>query len=162
MTTATVTLRDLRPADGDVLDELTSGLSPRSRYFRFHSPIPTLTTGMRRALLDVDGRDRVALVAETDDGTPVGIGRTIRDPLRQREAELAVAVAERARIAGARRLTPRVLPGNAAALGPVRDAFPIHLTRPDPDAHVLAVLLDPADGDWAITMKDVVADLGAA
>ena len=31
-------LRDLRPDEGDLLDVLMTGLSPRSRYLRFHSP----------------------------------------------------------------------------------------------------------------------------
>lgn len=175
-----ITMRDLRPDDGDLLDTLWSGLSPQSRYLRFHSPVPVLGTGLRRVLLDVDGRDRVALVAEADDGTPVGIARTIRDRRNPDEAELAVAVvdewhrrgvgrrlvaavAARARSAGVERLTARVLPENAAALGLFRDAFPLHLTRRDDDAFVLVAVLGRRDGseDWSITMDDILADLCA-
>lgn len=175
-----VTARDLRPDEEDLLDALMSGLSPRSRYLRFHTPIPALSSGMRRVLLDVDGRDRTALVAEADDGAPVGIARTIRDRQRPDEAEIAVAVidtwhrrgvarrlvaavAERAMAAGVRRLTARVLPDNTAALGLFRAIFPVHFTRRDDDAVVLVGVLDGAGrtGDWTITMDDVLADLAA-
>jgi GNAT superfamily N-acetyltransferase len=173
-------LRDLRPDEGDLLDALMAGLSPRSRYLRFHSPVPALTTGMRRALLDVDGHDHVALLAESGDGAPVGIARTIRDPRRRTEAELAIAVvdawhrrgvgrrlvtavAERAMGTGVRRLTARVLPENTAALGLLRATFPVCLVRPDDDAIVLVAMLGDGDGAdrWAITMDDILADLAA-
>ncbi|MDN5857303.1 MAG: GNAT family N-acetyltransferase [Pseudonocardia sp.] len=177
---AEVTLRDLRPDEDAVLGSLLAGLSPRSRYLRFHSPVPRMTASMRRALLDVDGHDRVALVAEAVDGTPVGVARTARDPRRPAEAELAVAVvdawhrrgvgrrlvtaiARRAQDAGVRRLTARVLPENTAALGLFRDTFPVCLTRHDDDALVLVAVLGPGDGSdgWAITMDDILADLAA-
>lgn len=177
-TTTPVRLRDLRRDDGPLLDALMAGMSPRSRFLRFHTPIPSLSSGMRRALLDVDGRDRIALVAETDDGTPAGIARTIRDTVRPDEAEIAfavaddwhrrgigrrlvTAVAERARAQGVRRLVARVLPENHAALALVRDVFPVCLTRRDDDALVLVALLEGAGGpdDWAITLDDVLGDL---
>lgn len=168
-----VTLRDLRPDEGDLLDVLMSGLSAQSRYLRFHTPIPALTPGMRRALLDVDGRDRVALVAECDDGTPVGIARVIRDQRRPAEAEIAVAVvdawhrrgvgrrlvsavAERAREVGVSRLIARVLPENVAATGLIRALFPVCLTRHDDDALVMVAALGE---DWTITADDILADL---
>ncbi|MBC3191017.1 GNAT family N-acetyltransferase [Pseudonocardia sp. C8] len=177
--TARIALRDLRPDEAGLLDTLMAGLSPRSRYLRFHTPTPALSTRMRRALLDVDGHDRVALVAETDAGTPVGIARAIRDHRHPDEAEIAVAVvdawhrrgvgrrlltalAERARAGGVRRLTARVLPENAAALGLVRDLFPVTVTRRDDDALVLTAVLDTGrPDDWTITMDDILADLAA-
>lgn len=165
-----LTLRELQRHDGDVLDALVAGLSSRSRYLRFHTPVPALSAGMRRVLLDVDGRDRIAVVAETADGTPVGIARVIRDPRRPDEAEIAVAVVDawhrrgvgrrlvgalthRARVAGVGRLTARVLPENTAALELFRSEFPVHLTRRDDDATVLVALL----GDWTITVDDLFA-----
>jgi RimJ/RimL family protein N-acetyltransferase len=175
--TEIVTLRDLRRDDAEVLDVIVAGLSPHSRYLRFHSPIPTLSAGMRRALLDVDGHDRIAVVAETRDGTPVGIARMFRDPQRPDEAELAVAVVdawhrrgvgrrlvtavvERATAAGVRRLTARVLDENVAARGLFRALFPVTFTRRDDDALVLVALLGGPDGtDWTITIDDILADL---
>jgi GNAT superfamily N-acetyltransferase len=175
--TGIVTLRDLRRDDSDLLDTIVAGLSPQSRYLRFHSPIPALSAGLRRVLLDVDGHDRIALVAETDDGTAVGIARVIRDPRRPEQGELAVevvdawhrrgvgrglvaAVVERASAAGVRRLTARVLDENAAALGLFRSLFPISLTRRDDDALVLVALLAGTSGtDWTVTIDDILADL---
>lgn len=173
-----VSLRDLWPDEGDVLDALMAGLSPRSRYLRFHSPVQALSVGMRRALLDVDGRDRVALVAEADDGTLVGIARTIRDPQRSTEAEIAfavidawhhrgigrrlvTAVGDRARAAGVQRMTAGVLPENAAALGLLRDVFPFCLTPRDGDALVLVAMLGWRGGldDWTVTPDDILAGL---
>lgn len=171
-----VTVRDLRRDEGDVLDALMAGLSARSRYLRFHAPIPALSAGMRRVLLDVDGRDRIALVAEAADGTPVGIARTSRDRGCPGEAEIAVstvdawhrrgvgrllvaAVAERARAVGVRRLTARVLRENGAAIALFRSAFPVCLTRRDVDGMVLVALLGDAIEDWTITTEDVFADL---
>jgi GNAT superfamily N-acetyltransferase len=171
-----VTVRDLRRDEGDVLDALVAGLSPRSRYLRFHAPIPALSAGMRRVLLDVDGRDRIALVAEADDGTPVGIARMSRDRGFPGEAEIAVstvdawhrrgvarvlvtAVAERARAVGVRRLTARVLRENGAAIALFRSAFPVCLTRRDDDAVVLVALLGDGVDDWTVTTGDVFADL---
>ena len=176
-----ITVRDLRRDEGDVLDAVMAGLSPRSRYLRFHVPIPALSAGMRSTLLDVDGRDRIALVAEadaTDDGsgTPVGIARVSRDRGRPGEAEIAVstvdawhrrgvgrllvaAVAERARAVGVRRLTARVLRENGAAIALFRSVFPVCLTRWDADAVVLVALLGEGVDDWTVTTEDVFADL---
>lgn len=170
-----VTLRDLRRDEGDLLDALMDGMSPQSRYLRFHSPVPALTASARRALLDVDGHDRIALVAEAGDGAPIGIARTIRDPDHPEESEIAVAVvddwhrrgvarqlvtavAARAHETGVRRLTARVLPENTAALGLFRAVFPVCFTRRDADAVVLVIVLGGA-GEWTITMDDILADL---
>lgn len=169
----TSVVRDLRPDEGDVLDGLLAGMSLHSRYLRFHTPVRRLTASMRRSLLDVDGHDRIALVAEAPGCGPVGIARAVRDPARPDEAEVAFAVvdawhrrgvarmlvtvlAERARAAGVRRLVARVLPENAGALGLLRALFPVVLTRPDEDALVLvAVLAEPQD--W--TVDDLLDDL---
>ena len=174
----TPAVRPLRPGEGDVLDALLSGMSLRSRYLRFHTPVRRLSGPMRRSLLDVDGHDRIALVAEAPDcgpdgSGPVGISRAIRDAARPDEAELASAVVdewpprgvaralvtalvERARAAGVRRLVARVLPENAAALGLLRSLFPVLLSRADDDALVLVAVLDGAEG-W--TVDDLLADL---
>jgi hypothetical protein len=37
-----VRIRELGPADGDVVDMVFAGLSPRSRYLRFHGPVGEL------------------------------------------------------------------------------------------------------------------------
>jgi len=174
-----VTVRDLGREEDGVLDAVVAGMSPQSRYLRFHAPIPELSAGMRRTLLDVDGRDRVAVVAEVGaagHAVPIGIARMSRDPDRPAEAEIAVvtvdawhrrgvgrllvgAVAERACARGVRRLTARVLGENRAAIALFRAVFPVHLTRRDADAVVLVALLGCGAGGWTVTDEDVVADL---
>ncbi|WP_420821829.1 GNAT family N-acetyltransferase [Pseudonocardia broussonetiae] len=155
-----------------MLDALFAGLSARSRYLRFHSPTPRLTGVVRRGLLDVDGRDRIALVAHTDDG-PVGMTQLVRDARARDEAEVAVAVVDawqgrgvgrllveaavaRARTTGLDRLHARVLAGNAPALGLFRTVLPLCLTRYDGDVLELVGVLGGGSG---ITLDDVLADL---
>jgi GNAT superfamily N-acetyltransferase len=135
-------IRPLRRDEPDVLDALFEGMSAQSRYLRFHAPVPRLVNSLRTALLDVDGDDRVAVVAEvtTPDGTvPVGIarlGRTGPD-----EAEVAIAVVdawhrrgigrrlltdlgEIASGLGYRRMHALVLRENAVAVHLFRAVFP--------------------------------------
>lgn len=171
---APITIRSLRRDEDDLLDDVVARMSPRSRYLRFHSPVQALDDRMRRVLLDVDGRDHVALVAEADDGTPIGIARMIRDRQARGEAEVAFAVVDawhrrgvgrrlltalvdRAPDLGIYRLHAHVLAGNDAALGLFRDVLGVVLTRPDEDAVHLVGLV--GDRGWAITMDDIMADL---
>lgn len=87
--------RSLTCNDGATIDAVFAGLSATSRYLRFHSPMPRLPGPMRTALLNLDGRDRAALVAEVrcrGRRIPVGIARLARSG--PREAELAVAVVD--------------------------------------------------------------------
>ena len=89
-------IRSLTRDDGAALDAVFGGMSAQSRFFRFHSPVPRLSGRMRHALLDLDGRNRVALVAELpnpDGWAPIGIARLVRTGDLQ--AELAVAVVDR-------------------------------------------------------------------
>jgi GNAT superfamily N-acetyltransferase len=174
-------IRPLSWGEAAPLDDVLAGLSPRSRYLRFHSPIPVLTPAMRRVLLDVDGRDHVAVAAETADaGTgdrvrAVGIARLIRDPQAVGEAEVAIAVVdtwhrrgvgrrllealtEQAWEIGVTRLHARVLSDNRAALGLIRTVFPARTARRDDDVVHLICVLDGVD-DWEITMDDILADL---
>lgn len=169
-----ITIRSLRRDEGDLLDRLVTRMSPRSRYLRFHTPVRTLDDRMRRALLDVDARDHIALVAEAADGTPVGIARMIRDRHARSEAEVAFAVVDawhrrgvgrrllealvhRAPALGITRLHADVLAGNVAALGLFRAGLGLVLTRLDGDTVHLVGLV--GDRGWEITMDDILADL---
>jgi GNAT superfamily N-acetyltransferase len=118
--------RALRPDDGDLLDQLMDGMSPQSRYQRYHGPKPRLTSGDRRYLTSVDERNHLAIVALAPEGAPVAVVRAVRlkdDPLA---AELGIEVvdawqgqgvgsaliariARRAAGAGIERLVARVL-----------------------------------------------------
>jgi GNAT superfamily N-acetyltransferase len=167
-------VRPLRPDEPGALDIVFAGMSPRSRYMRFHTPTPRLTAAARRALLDVDQVDHIALVAEIDAYTPVGIGRCVRTRAPGgRVADLAVAVVdawhrrgvgrmlveaivERAVAAGITRLEARVLPGNDDALGLFRAVTPTGTARFDGDALVLTADLVHAHAP-EISTSDVFA-----
>jgi GNAT superfamily N-acetyltransferase len=170
-----ISVRPLRPDEGAVLDTVFAGLSPRSRYLRFHSPVRNLGPPMRVALLAVDGRDHVALVARSGRGEPVGIARLIRDRLRPDQGEVAfevvdawhrrgvgrlllTALAEQAERLGVQRVLARVLPENTAALALLRSVFPVCLARRDRDATELVCL---PSGGWEVTMDDILDDLAA-
>ncbi|MFI9011707.1 GNAT family N-acetyltransferase [Actinosynnema sp. NPDC053489] len=85
-------VRELHAAEaGHAVDTVFHGLSARSRYLRFHAPVPRLTESMRRALTDLDGHRRAAVVAECH-RTPVGIARLIATG--DDTAEVAVAVVD--------------------------------------------------------------------
>lgn len=152
----TLRLRPLRRDDIYVIETVFAGLSDRSRYLRFHSPVPRLSGPLWRSLLDVDGRDRLALVAETrapdgqgiDRWRPVGIARLIRTS--HVEAEIAVAVVdawhrrgvgralltavrEAAETRGFDRLSALVLTENHAVQALIRSVFPQCVTRCDDD-----------------------------
>jgi hypothetical protein len=75
-----VHVRPLGRDEGALLDTVFTGLSPRSRYLRFHSPVHRLTESVRRSLLEVDGRDHVALVAVSQRGEALGIADSFATP----------------------------------------------------------------------------------
>jgi GNAT superfamily N-acetyltransferase len=74
---AAVTLRELGPDEHDVLDVVFAGLSPTSRYRRFHAPIRRLSGSMRTHLGAVDGHRHLAVAAFAAGGAPIGIARLI-------------------------------------------------------------------------------------
>ncbi|WP_367137086.1 N-acetyltransferase family protein [Saccharothrix sp. HUAS TT1] len=85
-------VRELHAAEaGDAVDTVFHGLSARSRYLRFHAPVPRLTATMRRRLTDLDGHRRAAVVAECR-RTPVGIARLVATG--DDTAEIALAVVD--------------------------------------------------------------------
>jgi GNAT superfamily N-acetyltransferase len=73
------------------LREVFEAMSPSSRYLRYHSPVPRLTSSLERALSDVDGSQHRAWRATLGERT-VGIARLVTD--RSGDVELAVEVAD--------------------------------------------------------------------
>jgi RimJ/RimL family protein N-acetyltransferase len=59
-------IRPLRAGEEDLIRELYSRLSPRTRYLRFFSMMPMLPDAVVRRLATVDGHRQVALVVEED------------------------------------------------------------------------------------------------
>jgi GNAT superfamily N-acetyltransferase len=92
---ATIRVRPVEPTDADALAEAFERLSPDSRYRRFMSATPRLSSRTLAYLVDVDHVDHEALVAldaETEEG--VGIARYIRLAETPDTAEVAVTVAD--------------------------------------------------------------------
>jgi len=162
---AAVTVRELTRADGAAVDAVIAGLSPQSRCLRFHSAVGRVPASMRRALADVDGHDRVGVVAEmaTPEGSAaIGMAHLYRvDEVR---AEVAVAVVdachrrgvgrrllealrERAVELGYHEVFAHVMPENASVMFLARRAFPCLLSQRRGDVVEMRYLLD-ATGEW--------------
>jgi GNAT superfamily N-acetyltransferase len=90
-----ILVRSLRPSDRDEIAAGYDQLSPESRRLRFFNAPDHLSERLLDYLLDVDGVDRVALVARAIDepGTPgVAVARYARDHHDPATAEAAVTV----------------------------------------------------------------------
>ena len=169
-----INVRDLRPDDGAVLDDLFARMSQQSRYQRFHGAVITLSETTRASLLDVHERDHIALVAQVGEET-IAIARFIRELGHPDVAEVAIAVADdwhragvgrhlldrltkRAVAQGITRFIASVLPGNHAALGLFGSAFPNRLVRLADRVVDVEARIDSAPSR-EITMHDVLVDL---
>lgn len=87
-----VRLARLEPSDGEALRRFFFRLSPETVYRRFMSPVARPEQTRPERLLDVDHRDREALVGVVD-GEIVGVARYARWPGTD-AADLAVVVAD--------------------------------------------------------------------
>jgi len=134
-----VQYRPILPSDQAALQQFHARLSDRSVYQRFFGPRPWLSDEQARYFTNVDGIDRVALVAldPVEPGELAGVVRFDREPGTDR-AEYAAVVADRwqgqglglglthrlidaARRRGVRSLYALVLPGNLRMLNLLRD-----------------------------------------
>lgn len=158
-----IRIRALAHGEDGPLRAVFAGMSERSRYQRFHTAVPRLTSPMQRLLTDVDGRRHVALVAETagaDGWTPVGLGRVIAtgDGVAEVAFEvvdawhgrgvgrrLLTALRHRAADLGHRRIVALVLAENRRAAALMRSVFPeITARRLGPVVELTAPVPDPA------------------
>lgn len=87
-------IRPIRPSDTDALLRMHMSLSERTVYQRFFSMLPELTRTQAERFTHVDGVTRFAFVAEDPAGLLVAVGRYDRLPPDQRQAEIAVVVAD--------------------------------------------------------------------
>jgi GNAT superfamily N-acetyltransferase len=84
-------IRELGTGEFDVLDAVFAGLSPGSRFNRFHTGIPYMQPSVRNALTAVDGCRHIAVAAYADN-EPIGIARLIA--VRDHPADMAVEVVD--------------------------------------------------------------------
>ena len=101
-------IRPLQLREEEPIRELYAHLSPRSRYMRFFSVMPSLPDSLVRQLAFVDGCHRVAFIAEEDaagrtepvalasfgaiDETTVELGLVVRDEWQNQRLGTALAV----------------------------------------------------------------------
>ncbi|HEY0817027.1 MAG TPA: GNAT family N-acetyltransferase [Pseudonocardia sp.] len=138
-------IRELGPGEFDVLDAVFAGLSPGSRFNRFHGPTPRMPAVVRDALAAVDGDRHVAVAAYADD-EPVGIARLIAVPGRPCDiavevidrqqgrgigTRLVLAVVERARTLGHTVVEAEILAENRAVRQLIDRVFPVATSTVD-------------------------------
>ncbi len=73
-----ITIRTMQPADRDIEQRFMTGLSPQSRYHRFHSPLKALDPAMLDHFTHVNYPENMALVASFPVGTgerEIGVAR---------------------------------------------------------------------------------------
>lgn len=95
----TVRTRPLRPSDREKLLRAFEHFSADSRYRRFFSPTPRLSSAMLDRLFDVDGHDRAAIGAELlrygwFAGPGLGVARFTRLPDARHKAEMAISIVD--------------------------------------------------------------------
>lgn len=108
-----VLVRPIHPQDEPIVQSFVRSLSPRSRYFRFHTAIRELDPRTLHAATHVDYQRHLALIAESFDGdveTEVAAARYVVRREQPRDADFAVAVADAWQRQGlARRLLERLI-----------------------------------------------------
>jgi len=114
-TVGTFQLARLERTDEEALRRFFFRLSPDTLYRRFLSPIARPEQARPERLLDIDHRDREALVALVD-GEIVGVARYVRKPGAEL-ADLAVVVADAWQRRGIATLLLRTLAEAAGAIG---------------------------------------------
>jgi GNAT superfamily N-acetyltransferase len=114
-----VLVRPIRPNDKHLLEDGLRKLSERSVQRRFLSPKRTFTRAELRYLTEVDGRNHVALVAESPilPGRLLGVARFVRSDDDSEAAEAAIVVGDDWQGRGLGSLLARELAGCARDLG---------------------------------------------
>jgi nucleotide-binding universal stress UspA family protein/GNAT superfamily N-acetyltransferase len=87
-----VHVRPIRPDDREAVAAGFERLSPESRYRRFFSPVPHLTSRELDYLTQVDHHDHEALVATDEEGKGIAVARFVR--VGDDVAEPAIVVAD--------------------------------------------------------------------
>lgn len=91
-----VAIRTMWPGDREIEQEFVRGLSPQTRYYRFHSAIRELSPAMLERFINVNYPDEMALIATIDDDgreRQIGVARYIK-PEDSDVAEMAIVIAD--------------------------------------------------------------------
>jgi GNAT superfamily N-acetyltransferase len=153
------------------VDAVFAGLSPRSRYLRFHSPIPRLPASVRARLVDIDGTRHAAVVAVAG-SDPIGIAQVFGPGHGTADVAVAVVDAWQRRGIGRRLLTAvaalaeeigytelrgSILPENVAMQRLARSVLP--WARPWFDGETVQFVGAIGPAAWTVTHEDLLADL---
>ena len=156
---STAHIRPIRPEDADLLVDFYSRVSDRSKYYRFFSPMPTLSDRDVARFTQVDHQDRVAFVLLLRNQM-IAVGRY--DVVEPHEAEVAFLVqddhqgrgiaqlllehlAQAARERGIERFVAEVLPDNTPMIQTFRDAGYRVVSEYDDGVLTLEFPIDPTD-----------------
>ncbi|HEY0118779.1 MAG TPA: GNAT family N-acetyltransferase, partial [Cellulomonas sp.] len=157
----TTRVRPIRPGDANALQAFHMAQSERSTYFRFFHSLDRLPPRDLERLVDVDHRDRVALVA-VEGAVERIIGVARYDRIDADTAEVAFNVADAhqgrglgsvllehlaaaARERGVRRFVAEVLPANGRMLAVFRDAGYEVRQRAEEGVVAVSFDIDPTD-----------------
>jgi GNAT superfamily N-acetyltransferase len=157
-----VLVRPVRPPDAAVLQAYVRALSPASRYNRFFGPVPELPPAELDRVLHLDGRNQLALVAQTcgngvstviaearyalgPDRLDCEFALSVADDFRQMGlgAQLLAEIECRGRALGARRLVGDVLRSNETMRAFARKAC-FTMTGVPADARLIRIVKDLA------------------
>jgi acetyltransferase len=89
-------IRPIKPEDAPLLTELWSSLSPRTIYYRFSSPVKTLTPELLVRFTQIDYDREIALIALQSTGSRdriLGVARLIGQP-EDAKAEFAIVIGD--------------------------------------------------------------------
>ncbi|GAB2447176.1 bifunctional GNAT family N-acetyltransferase/acetate--CoA ligase family protein [Nocardioides hungaricus] len=162
----TAHIRPIRPDDKDVFVEFYARVSDQSKYYRFFSPMPTLSDRDVARFTTVDHVDRVAFVM-TLQGRIIAVGRY--DVVKPGEAEVAFLVEDRhqgrgigqlllehlaqaGRERGVDRFVAEVLPDNSRMIQTFRDAGYRVVSEYEEGVLQLEFSIDPTDTAIGVMM----------
>jgi RimJ/RimL family protein N-acetyltransferase len=154
-----IAVRALVPEDRELIAAAFERLSARSRFLRFFSPLPRLTTGMLNGLMDVDHSRHVALVAVHDQAC-IGVVRYVVDRRDPTLADFAITVIDAHQGRGLGRALTAAIARVAYARGVRRLTLDVHPENHVMQrlAHSLGAQLRPHDGALSGTLRLPLAE----
>jgi RimJ/RimL family protein N-acetyltransferase len=168
---ARVRIRPLEPEDRGELADGFARLSADSRFHRFMTPMPRLSKRHLDQLMDVDHRDREALVAETHDGQFLAVARYVRTTPGRAEAAIVVAddwqgcglgtvlldrLADRAREEGLTTFEAVALASNAQAIALLEAAGGVVAERAGTEVHFEIPLAQAPPGRTGAALRPLL------
>ncbi|GIG24409.1 GNAT family N-acetyltransferase [Cellulomonas denverensis] len=164
---STTHIRPIRPEDADALQAFHVAQSEQSIFLRFFAPLERLPERDLARFTRVDHRDRVALVAVTQDDAIIGVARY--DRVGPDEAEVAFNIADAhhgrglgsvllehlaaaARERGIRRFVAEVLPQNGRMIAVFREAGYTLRQQLEDGVVQVAFDIDPTERSMAVML----------